>query len=214
MTFLANRIFSIVDVFDANQDLLQLSHLQNYDAALVWGSGSLEFPFVGAVGDVLAQFWDNGGSVVMAVDAIYDGKLTGRFANLSAGYMLIDGSASGGPTSLDSMSQNVMANDPLLAGVNLISIQSHLGQAWENTGAVINGGTVVASWLRARQPMVMRGMKSGRALVALNLYPVSFAATEFSWGGDGARLIQNAILCSVCAPCGAKYSTAGAFRST
>ena len=200
--------FSSVNTFDASIALPSLSFLQHYDVLLVWSSGSAAYPFKAtssSIGDVLAQYWDCGGSVVLAVDANYDTKIAGSFGAVSSGYTLMDESASGAMASHDALEALAEPQSPLLVGVSSLGAQSN----WHSTGAVINGGVVVASWTSGA-PLVVRGTKAGRPLVALNLYPVSAATASIGWTGDGAALMRNALLYSACSPCGDKYSNVGA----
>ena len=196
--------FSNVEIFDASTKLPTLSFLQQFDAALVWSSDGQAFPLAAGLGDVLAQYWDSGGSVILTADAICLGKLTGRFASPGAGYMLIDGLASI-DTADDSLGTIYEPDSPLLADVSSLS-------AWQiphSTGSVINSGTTVAAWAKS-WPLVVRGIKNGRPLVVLNMHPGSkLAGFGSGWWGDGAKLMRNAVLFSVCAPCGDKYSSAG-----
>ena len=199
-----------MDAFDASRSLPQLSLLQQYDAAFVWSSGGKAYPLAGGLGDVLAQYWDGGGAVVLAGDANSGGKLTGRFASPAAGYMLLDGSppAAQGDTGADSLLRD-FAGSPLLAGVGRLGAR----QNWHVPGAPINGAVEVASVASGDWgpgwPLVLLGAKAGRPLVALNMYPVSAAASGSGWTGDGAALLANAVLASVCAACGAKYGGTG-----
>ena len=200
--------FSSVNTFDASIALPSLSFLQHYDVLLVWSSGSAAYPFKAtssSIGDVLAQYWDGGGSVVLAVDANYDTKIAGSFGAVSSGYTLMDESASGAMASPDALGALVEPQSPLLVGVSNLSARS----TWHSAGAVINGGIVVASWMSGA-PLVVRGTKAGRPLVALNMYPVSAAMASIGWTGDGAALMRNALLYSACSPCGDKYSKVGA----
>ena len=196
-----------MNTFDASIALPSLSFLQQYDVLLVWSSGSAAYPFKAtsiSIGDVLAQYWDGGGSVVLAVDANYNTKIAGSFG-ASSGYTLMDGTASGAMASPDALGALVEPQSPLLVGVSNLSARS----TWHSAGAVINGGVVVASWMSGA-PLVVRGTKAGRPLVALNMYPVSAAMASIGWTGDGAALMRNALLYSACSPCGEKYSNVGA----
>jgi hypothetical protein len=202
--------FASIDTLDASKTLPQLSLLQQYDAAFVWSSGGAANPLVTSLGDVLAQYWDGGGAVVLAADANSGGKLSGRFADRTAGYILIDGSAAaaGGNTGADSLIRD-LASSPVLTGVNRLGAQ----QNGHSSGDLINGAVKVASVASGNWgsgwPLVLLGAKAGRPLVALNMYPVSAAVSGSGWTGDGAVLMKNAILFSVCSACGAKYSSTG-----
>lgn len=176
-----------------------LNFLQQFDAALVWGFLSTSYDVRVNIGDVLAQYRDLGGSVVLAVDMLCNGKLTGKFAD----YNLMDGSAKT-DSSVDSLGVTYEQDSPLLSGVNTLSANP----APKCTGTSMNGGISVAAW-KSGVPLIVRGVKMGRPLVVLNMYPVSASISDSGWTGDGANILRNAVLYSVCAPCGAKYSSAG-----
>jgi hypothetical protein len=203
--------FASIDTFDASNTLPQLGLLQQYDAALVWSSGGAANPLVAGLGNVLAQYWDGGGAVVLAADATSGGKLSGRFADPTAGYILIDGSAAAttSKTGADNLFR-FRASSPLLAGVSRLGAQQNRHRQED----LINGAVEVASTASgdwgSGWPLVLLGAKAGRPLVALNMYPVSAAvSTSYGWTGDGAALLRNAILFSVCSACGAKYRDGG-----
>ncbi len=205
----------MLDTFNASKDLPPLSLLQNYDAALVWSSGGAASPLVKGLGDILAQYWDGGGAVVLAADANSGGKLTGRFVDPEAGYIVLDGSTAATWTNTGADSLNkLITSSPLLAGVNRLGAQ----QSWHSPDSLINGAIEVAGvGLGAEAgvgasgwPLVVLGAKAGRPVVALNMYPVSASVSASSgWTGDGAALLRNAVLYSVCSACGAKYRNAG-----
>jgi hypothetical protein len=209
----ATGAFAAVDVFYAESSSPALSTLQAYAAVLAWShsghSGNI-------CGDVLADYWDGGGAVVVAVYSTTEyssgALLQGRLGSAGNGYILID--PTGLESSSDSLGTVLEQQSPLMAGVASLSASS----AFRSTGAVINGGVVVARWASGR-PLVVRGTRSGRPLVTLNMYPPSSNAGSSWWTGDGAALMRNALLYSVnsaaasCAPCGTgTFAAAGAHR--
>jgi hypothetical protein len=198
--------FTSIDSFNASKDLPPLSLLQQYDATLVWSSGGATN--LTRLGDLLAHYWDGGGAVVLAADANSGGKLSGRFADPAAGYALIDSSlpATWTNTTANATLHKRIATSPLLAGVDRLAAPHN----WHSPGGLIDGAIEVASvpsggW-GGGWPLVVLGVKAGRPLVALNMYPVSASASATGWTGDGAAVLGNAVLVSVCAACGAKYS--------
>ena len=201
---LATGAFASVDIFDASSATPALSVLQGYDVVLVWRV--IMFASPSGVGDVLAQYWDGGGAVVVAVFATAGDSLQGLFGTAANGYVLIDGTANQEAPS-DSLGSVLEPKSPLMAGVASISAT----QAYRSTGAVINGGAVVAQWASNGRPLVVRGTRAGRPLVAVNMFPPSSNAEGGFWAGDGAVLMRNALLYSACAPCAAgTFATAGA----
>jgi hypothetical protein len=191
----ATGAFAAVDVFDANAGTPALSALQGYTAVLCWSRDPFASP--AGLGDVLAQYWDAGGAVVVAVDSNVESKLQGRFGTAANGYMLIEGSAEWEDPS-DSLGVVLEPLSPLMADVTALSAF----YSYRSKGAVINGGIVVAQWATGGRPLVVRGTRAGRPLVALNMYPLSrdLGFVTGYWIGDGAALMRNALLFSACAP--------------
>ena len=82
--------FASVDTFNAASNLPSLSFLQNYHAILVWSTGT-GFSSPVDFGNLLADYWDAGGVVVVAMFACHRSRIQGRFGDPSSGYMLLDG---------------------------------------------------------------------------------------------------------------------------
>lgn len=60
-------------------------------------------------------------------------------------------------------------------------------------------GIVVARWRGGGQEPL--GMRGGRTLVELNMFPVSSRLSSDYWTGDAAALLRNALKYSLCMPC-------------
>jgi hypothetical protein len=198
----ATSAFTTVDIFDATSTTPSLSTLQPYSAVLVWcyydGSSYLGFASASGLGDVLAQYWDGGGAVVVASHANEYSTLQGRFGTGTNGYILIDGASPAGQEfPSDSLGTILEPQSPLMTGVASLSAST----AIRSTGPVINGGVIVAKWASNGRPLVVRGVKAGRQLVALNMWPPSQSVAPNLWYGDGALLMRNALLYSACIPC-------------
>jgi hypothetical protein len=173
-----------VDDFDARAATPTLAELQNYDAVLTWtDSGGYNDPTL--VGDRLADFFDAGGRVVVAVFANASIPIQGRF--VTDNYLLIEPLGQIQPT--DSLGTINEPNSPLLADVTTFTADS----AYSSTGGAINGGIVVAEWGDGR-PLIVRGVVDGRNRVDLNFFPPSDDSNSGSWIGDGAELMRNALL--------------------
>ena len=90
---LATRAFAAVDAFDASAKTPTLSDLKPYTAVLVFNN--VKFASPSALGDVLADYWDGGGAVVLAMSAVGDSysqasdswytNLQGRFGTAASG---------------------------------------------------------------------------------------------------------------------------------
>ena len=191
---LATLAFTTVDVFDAYTATPSLSTLQPYSAVLTWCS----FPYYdgSGLGDVLAQYWDGGGDVVVATHANTLSNLRGRFGTNENGYILIEGSTNQ-EIPQDSLGTVIEPESRLMAGVAYLAASN----AVRSMGEVINGGVVVARWASNGRPLVVRGTKAGRPLVALNMWPASSSVAGNLWTGDGAQLMRNALLYSACGHC-------------
>jgi hypothetical protein len=184
--------FSAVDAFPVQGCSLPtptLAQLEQYDALLVWNDCNFREP--DALGDVLADYADQGGTVVVATFAGYDDsglKIGGRFA--AEGYLaVIPGSQSGG-SGLTLVADD--ADDPLLAGVTSFNGGS---SSYRNDPATPrDGSTVVAHW-SSGEPLVVRGEKS----IFLNFFPPSSDARGDFWDAstDGTRLLANALNASI-----------------
>ena len=178
--------FSKVDLFNAGSGTPTLAQLQNYGAVLVYASNVFQDPTT--MGDNLADYFDGGGHVVLAVFALMNyASLAGRWA--SGGYDLIqpqpqENSQVNSPLIFDE------PNSPLVAGVTSLTAVS----AFRNyDGAIINGGVVVARW-GDNTPLIVRGVKGTGNLVALNFYPPSAQSSYAnSWVGSGAVIMRNAL---------------------
>lgn len=189
----ATGAFSQVDVFNVQFGTPSVAELQAYDAVLVFS----DFPFNDpvALGDNLAYYRDAGGRVVAAVFEVAAGENTSLPATLrgrraSGGYQLID------PTGVasDIETAPLIINEPASPLVdNVKSLTANTG--FRSTGGAINGGVVVASW-GSGAPLIVRGEKDGRNLVALNFSPPSSRVRDDFWdiATDGAAILRNALL--------------------
>jgi len=207
---LATRAFAAVDAFDASAKTPTLSDLKPYTAVLLFNN--VKFASPSALGDVLADYWDGGGAVVLTMSAVSDlnadsssplseywiSSLQGRFGTATNGYLLLnnaatDTAATGAPDSLGKVAE---PHSPLMVGVATISSFSAVASG----GRVINGGAVVARWANDGLPLVVRGKRAGRPLAAVNMYPANSLELEDYVGGSVGELLRNALLYSACKP--------------
>jgi hypothetical protein len=180
-TQLGTGAFEAFDLFDANFTTPTLEQLQQYDVALVTSNN----PFMDsvAVGDVLADYYDLGGRVVVTAFALSSGyELKGRFGDPAMGYLLIAPSTYDSP--MDSLGEILEPQSPLMKDVTALDTPS----AYRNTGGEINGGIVVARWAGG-PALVVRGVVQGRNRVDLNFFPVPSYYT-----GNHVELLRNALL--------------------
>ena len=203
-TFLANvqdslnatGAFTAVDVYNALYSTPTLPYLLGYSAVLV--DSDIGFNSSTGLGNVLAAYWDAGGAVVLsefslgALPGLWPQEVQGSFGNISNGYVLVNYTAGyQGPP--DTLGKVLEPNSPLMADVKRISAND----AFQSLGDVINGGIVVAEWATG-SPLIVRGTRAGRPLVALNLFPVLTGPWNLT--GDVGPLLRNALLYSTCRP--------------
>jgi hypothetical protein len=187
-TLVATGAFTGVDLFDGTINAPTLALLQGYQAVLVYSNIGFSDPV--GVGNVLADFFDAGGRVVLSPGANCSDQFLG-----SSGRFITDGYAVAAPGPIDmafgpdSMGVVFEPQSPLMAGVNFISAQLAARCFVSPSG----GSTTVASW-SAGLPLVVRGTVNGKNRVDLNLFPVSDKAFPDLWVGDGAALLKNALL--------------------
>jgi len=185
---LGTGVFAKVDLFNAETGSPTLAQLQAYDAVLVYAND--EFQDTTTVGNNLADYFDGGGHVVIAVFSLMSyAALQGRWA--SGGYELIQPQ----PQENSGVSSPLIINEPsspLVIGVTSLTATS----AYRNmAGAIINGGTVVARWGDST-PLIVRGVKGMGKLVALNMFPPSNQVLSCGqcWVGSGAEILRNALM--------------------
>lgn len=154
-----------------------LQDLDDYSAILVYTFSSFADP--AAMGNVLADYVDAGGRVVLTAGAncADQYRLRGRFE--ADGYFLNgEGGVLTNPTALATKDEPM---SPLLNGVDTLMISTHCDVM--PTGAT----TVVATYADGR-PLVLRGKRAGRNRVDLNLY-----APEELFDATTIQLMVNAL---------------------
>lgn len=177
--------FTQVDLFAADVDTPTLAELTPYQAVLVYSD--LVFANPVALGDVLADYYDGGGRVVLAPGAAcLSVELAGRF--VTDGYLVLGIGDVDQAFDADSLGNIAEPNSPLVAGVSSLSAQI----AIQCQGSPVPGSTVVVSWASG-QPLLVRGVVGGRNRVDFNMFPPSSGAMPEFWAGDGARLLANAL---------------------
>jgi hypothetical protein len=185
--------FAKVDYFSVATANISASYLRNYHAVLILISGFSGVQQGADLGNLLADYWNAGGIVVMTYSAFADTSLQGAFGSLENGYKLMTTTAASEVGTADSLGAVAEPTSPIMAGVTALSVTS----AWRSdVRTVSSGSVVVASW-GGGQPLAIRGKKNNRNLVTLNLYVPTGTET---WSGDGPTLVRNALLFSACMP--------------
>ncbi len=181
--------FDTVDVFTSTTP--SLSDLIPYDAVFIYSDGG--FSGGGGVGDVLADYIDGGGGVVMTTFLFVNGGslgFTGRI--ITDGYM---------PFTLDSQAQNtpltlvpIESSHEILAGVS--SFSGGTASYHNSSITVTPGATTVANWSNG-QPLVAEWAPFGSGVVVgVNVYAPSSDARSDFWATstDGDILFGNALV--------------------
>jgi hypothetical protein len=186
--------FAKVDVFDASNAIPTPELLRTYHAVLVMASGFSDFQSEIDLGDLLADYWNAGGIVVLLHSAFAEENVQGAFGNFADGYKLITSTQFSAISDADSLGVVAEPTSPIMAGVVTLNAVN----AWRSDAPTIFGGSVVvASWGKG-QPLAIRGRKNNRNLVTLNIYGVRSSESVSSWTGDGMTLFRNALLFSAC----------------
>ncbi len=180
-----------VDYFDANGGSTPTAaYLSQYEAVLAYNADNYPYADPGGLGNALAEYFDNGGRVVIALFADGGYPIGGAFQN----YLLLTPSSA--VEANDSFSVLVPTQEPpplspVVAGVTSIS-----GMGWRGNQAVQNGGIAVASWASGAPLVVVGTVTDGngnaRNIVDLNIQPTDIATG--AWTGDGIQLLRNALL--------------------
>lgn len=160
-SLLATGVFSevkVLSVRDDNPTQPILADLQAYDAALVWSNG--QFKSAGDLGDLLAEYFDAGGRVVVGGYATSNIPIQGNFGTK---YLLVEPTGNAPDDSNFGIIHE--PTSPLLLGVDT---SATTGDIPVSSGGAMNDGIVVAEWGNDNRPMIVRGTFNGRNRVDLN----------------------------------------------
>ncbi len=182
-------LFTTAGHFSTSTGTPDLATLQAVDAVLVWNNINPQDP--AALGDVLADYVDAGGGVVMAAFATHASptQVTGRFD--ADDYWAIEPGAqlvSDGSHFIDP----VLPGHPLLTGVTTFDGGTTSGRV---DGALHPSATLVARWTSpGAEPLL--AFRTDIPVVGLNIFPPSGDVASHLWLSttDGDRLMANALL--------------------
>ena len=171
-----------VDVRDASLGMPTLAELVPYQSIML--VANTPFPDPDGLGDLLADYVDTGGGLIMTLATTIAGwEIRGRL--YTDGYVPFTlGTGPVGSSALGSFD----ANHPIMAGVH-----SAFGDLLAQLG-VADGATLVASWANGQPCVAVKG-----TVAAVNV----FVAYSGFWSGDIPLLLHNALL----------WSSAGAWLS-
>ncbi|MEM7165415.1 MAG: hypothetical protein AAF581_08125 [Planctomycetota bacterium] len=184
-------LFSQVDIIATSVVTPTLQTLANYDACLCWtNTDALD---AAAWGDVMADYVDAGGGVVVAVFANSTTgaarRLGGRWQN-QPGYEVIV-PASGSTTGAATLGTVLVPTHPVMSGIG--TIDGGTSSFRPTVSAVTTGSTIIAQWSDGRI-LVAEGANPRR--IDLGMYPPSSDCSGSFWNpaSDGALLMANALL--------------------
>jgi len=173
---LADGRFTGVDVMDVQKITPALDDLLPYDVLMAWSNYAFADPT--AMGDVLADYTDLGGAVVLSQFSFTSswamgGRMMSDYSPLGVGYNYFV------PVALGTYDPS----HPIMQGVTTLSEGAYSVDAPLQAGA-----EEVASWDNGN-PCVAVNAGAPR-VVALNMY---FGVSYFSIGGDWELLLPNAL---------------------
>ena len=191
---LSTGLISQVDVISAGNDgvaapLPTLAQLNQYNAVMVWSNYFLSNPT--GLGDLLADYADGGGGVVINVFAFFPSPGTGIGGRIvSGGYIPFTlGSYTFGPN------LTLVPDQPSHA--ILIGVSSFDGGALSMRHLLTPnaGSTLVAHWSDGTPLISTKQLTAGR-IVGQNFFPGSSSVGGGYWqaGTDGARLMANSLI--------------------
>lgn len=189
---LATGLFSAVDILNISSPnpLPSLAQLSTYDAVMVWSNQN--FTDSTGLGNLLADYTDSGGGVVLAVFATNTTSanrfITGRFE--SGGYSVIQ--PQGGSITANSTLGTIhQPAHPIMLGVS--SLNSNTSSR-PSTMTLLAHGVRVVDWADGRPLAAVSTLFPRR--VDLGLYPPSSSVSAGFWdqATDGAVLMANALL--------------------
>ncbi len=181
--------FTTINIFDVSVGTPTLMELQAHQSVLVVSDKVLSNPV--ALGDVVADYYDLGGRVVLALFSTVGAgtRIQGRFGDPGGEYMITDPAGALDMPVDDGLGMVLEPQNPLMKAVTSFSYV----MASKSTAQPINSGTIVARWLKGA-PLVIRGTAKGRNRVDVNLYPPKVQNGMAVWSGDVAEILRNALL--------------------
>jgi hypothetical protein len=190
----AKGSFSVVDTFDLRVGTPTLEHLRKYEGVFLWlnySAANLE-----ALGNVLADYVDQGGGLVLAVYALalngsYSTPFIGGRFNSANYWVLRPGSTSSNHDNL-ALGTVFLPDHPVMRGVTTF-FGNHSFRVL--SPSLVSGGTKIAAWSDGSTLVATRVVSSGRR-VDLNMYPPSSdinIGEYWESSTDGAKLMANAL---------------------
>ncbi len=168
--FDSQPFYGSVDYLDGSTALVPLTTLENYTCVLTWNN----YQYTAGQGDILADYVDGGGKVVILGWAI--AQCEGRILTDAALCPLNGGSNQSTPVNM-----GTTYTHDILDGVTAIN-----GIGYWVDASLESGATLIAE-NTSSQPLA--AINEGNSVVALNF----IAGDYLSWSGDGWLLMNNAV---------------------
>jgi F0F1-type ATP synthase membrane subunit c/vacuolar-type H+-ATPase subunit K len=195
---LGTGLIATVDIINATTTTPTLEQLQAYDAVITWSN--VDYQDEVALGNVLADYVDAGGGVVVAVFANTsvdpDRSLNGRWR--TGGYEIVPaalGATTAGTVTLGTVLE---PTHPTMQGVSTVFGGNLLSRP--TTTTLASHGFAVALWSDGKTLVAASTQFPNR--IDLGMYPPSSDVATGWWSpaSDGARLMANALLASMGGP--------------
>jgi len=182
--------FDTVDLYDANASTPSLGDLQQYD--VVWVHSNSGFDSPTGMGDVLADYLDAGGALVMATFVFWDGGTLGIEGRIKDdGYLPFTTGSQQSPGGLTLIADD--PGSPLLDGVSSFNGGT---SSYHNYGITAEvGATLVAHWSNG-EPLLAWKESGNGIIVGFNCFPASSNIRNDFWDAstDGDLIIGNALM--------------------
>jgi hypothetical protein len=179
--------FNSVTIFNVATATPTLAQLQAFDSVLVW-TNTTPVSNV-ALGDVLADYVDAGGGVVVAVFAnsttTAGRNIAGRW---QTGYEVVM-DQSGNAAGAASLGTVLVPAHPIMNGV--VAFQGGTTSSRPTGTALEVGSTLIAQWSDGKV-LVAEGANPRR--VDLGFYPPNASCSQSGWQTGGDQLMVNALL--------------------
>jgi hypothetical protein len=146
-----------------------------------------------ALGNVLADYIDQGGGVVLQTFSFYSGAGLGILGRATNGYLPFTTSSYASPGGLTLVKDSPL--HPLLDGVNAFNGGT---SSYQNSSiSIAAGATLVGHWSNGQPLVGAKDIAPGRS-AGLNFFPPSSDVRSDFWvsSTDGARLMADALLWS------------------
>jgi len=189
---MATGKFTAVDIFETRFGTPTLSQLQTYDAVLTWNNYSYQNATL--LGDVLADYVDAGGGVVVAMYTVgNNARILGRFD--SQNYWCINVPSNSYSTyGAQTLGTVYDPTHPIMEGVSVLNATN---PTISTNSAIMPGAIKISDWSGGK-PLVVTKLINGHRRVDLGMRPESNSVDGSEWNStsDGGLLIANALLWS------------------